>query len=230
MINDWYESIELPISIEQFWRLPKNAAYKYEYFDGHAYLSPRPKSQHAVLDLQTFLRPIDEMAAQEELAIRPLQEADWATLPKVFAAAFHNVQPFASLPDEDCLAAAAECLSESHQGAEGPLVESACLAATRKSDDGVVGATVITLPPAHAVYGAEGLPHLTWIFVGPWHARCGVGCALLDEAVRELLKLGYTKLASTFLLGNDSSTLWHWKAGFRLLEDEWSLRKIRRRG
>ena len=35
--------------------------------------------------------------------------------------------------------------------------------------------------------------------------------------MRELLAMGYKELASTFLIGNDSSMLWHWRSGFRLL-------------
>jgi L-amino acid N-acyltransferase YncA len=58
---------------------------------------------------------------------------------------------------------------------------------------------------------------LTWIFVSPWFQRHGVGMALLAECVERLRSLGYSELASTFLLGNESSTLWHWRAGFRLL-------------
>ena len=45
-----------------------------------------------------------------------------------------------------------------------------------------------------------------------------MGLALLEMAVPALGRLGYTGLASTFLLGNESSMLWHWRAGFKLLE------------
>ena len=38
---------------------------------------------------------------------------------------------------------------------------------------------------------------------------------------------GYKELASTFLLGNESSTLWHWRMGFRLLAYPGSMRLIR---
>ena len=61
------------------------------------------------------------------------------------------------------------------------------------------------------------IPHLTWIFVNPWTARQGVGSALLDAVVRGLRSEGYDRLGSSFLLGNDSSTLWHWRNGFRLI-------------
>jgi GNAT superfamily N-acetyltransferase len=222
MIDDWFSPIELPLTWEQFWQLPQNPAYKYEYFDGRGWLSPRPKSYHAVLDLQTFARPIVSMATNHKLVVRPLQDADGQQLPRLFAAAFHRVQPFASLTDGDRLAAAEDCLGHTQRAGEGPLVGEACLVAVR--DDMLVGANLITLPPGHAIEHAVGLPHLTWIFVSPFCARQGVGMALLDMAVQTLLRLGYKALASTFLIGNESSMLWHWRAGFKLPEQPWSMR------
>ena len=63
------------------------------------------------------------------------------------------------------------------------------------------------------------------MFVSPLDAGRGVGTALLNAAARELLALGYTELASTFLLGNESSMLWHWRNGFRLLQYPGSRRR-----
>ncbi len=128
------------------------------------------------------------------------------------------MQPFASLTDDDRLAAAEDCLGQTRGSAEGPLVGEACLVAARISDGMLVGANLITLPPGDVLEHAAGMPHLTWIFVSPVDARQGVGTALLDVAIRALLRLEYTELASTFLLGNESSMLWHWRAGFKLLE------------
>ena len=228
MMHEWFSAIELPINWQQFRQLPRNPAYKYEYFDGRAWLSPRPKSCHATVDLRAFARPIAEMATDDPLVIRPLQAADWPRLPKLFSAAFHRVQPFASLTDDDRLAAAEDCLARTQAAGEGPLVGEACLVAARAADDMLAGANLITLPPAEDIEQAPGLPHLTWIFVGPMCARQGIGMALLDMAVQALLRLGYTELASTFLVGNESSMLWHWRAGFKLLEQPWSMRAIRR--
>ena len=84
-------------------------------------------------------------------------------------------------------------------------------------------------PPADCLERCLGRPHLTWIFVLPLHAGQGVGTALLAAAVRELLALGYTELASTFMIGNDSSMLWHWRNGFRLLAYPGSRRLMRMR-
>jgi hypothetical protein len=113
------------------------------------------------------------------------------------------------------------------------VIGAACFQAFEKHFNHPAGAILITLlpagivdnwgshawkepPPADAVERRLGCPHLTWIFVSPWVERRGMGTALLAASVKALLEQGYTQLASTFLQGNDSSTLWHWHNGFRL--------------
>ena len=225
MIEKWFSTIKLPFTWDQFHQLPQNPAYKHEYCDGHAWLTPRPKSHHALLDFGSFTRPIAAPATPEEVVIRLLTDEDWDRLPPVFAAAFHRVQPFASLTNEVRLQAADECLQRTKEGAERPLIPQAIFIAASKSDEALIGAILTTLipsgepsdwnswrwttpPPLDAVARVVGRPHLTWIFVGPWHARFGVGTALLDATVRALIRLEYSELTSTFLLGNESSTLW----------------------
>jgi len=118
-------------------------------------------------------------------------------------------------------------------GDDGPLIEAACFKAFDRRLEDPVGAILVTLlppdgdawhgyrwrqpPPPDAVPRRLGQPHLTWIFVARAVARNGLGGALLAAAAGGLLQLGYRKLLSTFLLGNESSTLWHWRNGFRLL-------------
>ena len=41
------------------------------------------------------------------------------------------------------------------------------------------------------------------------------------------LELGYNELVSSFILGNESSMLWHWRNGFDLLPYSGSRRKFR---
>jgi hypothetical protein len=43
-----------------------------------------------------------------------------------------------------------------------------------------------------------------------------------------LLRLGHKELASTFLVGNEASMLWHWRAEFKLPEQPWSTRASRK--
>ena len=68
---------------------------------------------------------------------------------------------------------------------------------------------------------------MTWVFVGPDCAGEGVGSVLLAAAASALQQMGYRQLLSTFLLGNESSALWHWRNGFRLLPYPFSKRRMR---
>ena len=43
MLDRWFSVIKLPMSWRQFHQLPRNPAYKYEYLEEAAWLSPRPK-------------------------------------------------------------------------------------------------------------------------------------------------------------------------------------------
>jgi hypothetical protein len=51
MIDESFGVVGLAIPFEQFRSLPRNPAYEYEYPDGRAVLSPRPKIDGAGLDL-----------------------------------------------------------------------------------------------------------------------------------------------------------------------------------
>lgn len=245
MCNDWFSLIKLPLTLEQFHHLPRNPAYKYEYIKGEAWLTPRPKHYHALLELKPA--PVRSVVdAQEEVTLRRLEAADWDSLPAVFAGAFQRIQPFGSLDEPTRREAARSCLEHTRTGGDGPLVERASFVAVSQEDQHLRGAILITLvpegdltdwdsyrweepPPADCQARRLGRPHLTWIFVGPWQAGHGVGTALLAAAGHELLALGYRELASTFLLGNESSMLWHWRNGFQLLAYPGSWRRLRER-
>jgi hypothetical protein len=237
MCDEWMPTLRLPLTREQLHQLPRNAAYRYELLNGQVFLSPRPRHYHALLDL----RPVD---ADETIPMRPVLLDDWEALVPVFAAAFRNVQPFGSLDDETRRDAARKCLHRTATGGDGPWIEPASFVAVAPETGHLAGAILVTLlpagdpcdwdsyywsasPPADCIAARLGRPHLTWIFtLQPGH---GTGTALLAAAVRGLLGLGYTELASTFLLGNESSMLWHWRNGFRLLAYPGSWREMHKR-
>src|SRR4051794_670700 len=231
MCDEWMTVLDLPLTPEQFRRLPRNAAYKYEYVGGVAWINPRPRYYHAVLDLGTFPATAPEGPAPK---LRPWQDADWEGLAPLFAAAFRAQPPFGSLEEEARVEAARRSLRQTRSGGDGPWVAQASFVARAPDTGQPLGGVLVTLlpagdltawdsyhwdgpPPPDAVARRLGQPHLTWIFVGPLTAGRGVGTALLGAAVRQVRALGYGHLASTFLAGNDSSMLWHWRNGFRLL-------------
>lgn len=231
VLGDWFRSYELRVTFHEFECMPRHPAYKYEYYGGRAVITPWPRYQRAVLELTSFPPPASPSGDLSGAHVRPLEPADWGLLPSLLAAAFHGLPPFATLSDELRLSAAADCVEHTRTGGDGPLIESACLIAVGSGQEkGLAGAILITRtqPPGTESAGTRPgtieQPHLTWVMVRPWHFRQGLGTALLGRAGAVLRELGYRELASTFVVGNDRSTLWHWRNGFRLLPDPWSLR------
>jgi hypothetical protein len=239
MCDQWMPTIELPLTIEQFQQLPRNPAYKYEYLSGKAYLSPRAQHYHAVLELER--RPVSE-----DLEICPLRSDELMDLVPLFCEAFHNTQPYGSLDDTIRERAAQHALERTRTGGDGPLIEQACFGALHPNDRSTMGAILITLlpegdptevdsyywqepPPADCIDRRLGRPHLTWIFVSPLEVGRGMGTTLLAAAGNALLDMGFTQLVTTFISGNDSSMLWHWRNGFRLLAYPGSRREIKKR-
>jgi GNAT superfamily N-acetyltransferase len=220
--------LEVPMTKEQFHRLPRNPAYRYEYFRGVVWISGRPRFYHALLDLVSAPPAPDTGAT-----IRPLVDDDWEALPPVFAAAFREQPPFGSLEYDARVAASAKSLAFTRSGGDGPWITQASFVA--EDDEGErLGGVLVTLlpdrdpsgwysfqwdepPPEDCIARRLGRPHLTWIFVRPTSAGRGIGTALLAAAAAGLRDLGYAEMASTFLLGNHSSMLWHWRQGFRLV-------------
>lgn len=243
MCDDWMPLLRWNLSADQFRQLPRNSAYKYELINGEACLSPRPKHYHALLDLRTF-RPAAEPV--ESMMLRPAGEKDFGELVPLFAAAFRTTQPFGSLDDATRKEAARRALERTRAGGDGPWIDAASFIATSSETGQPVGAILLTLlptgdlgdfesyywdepPPEDAITRRLGRPHLTWIFVSPLQVGRGTGTLLLTAAVRELRALGYDELVSTFMIGNDSSMLWHWRCGFQLLAYPGSVREMHRR-
>jgi len=241
MCDQWMPTIELALTLEQFRQLPRNPAYKYEYLNGKAFLSPRTKHYHAILDLE-------HQPVSEELEIRPIKAEELAELVSLFCEAFQSIQPYGSLDDATREQAARSSLERTRTGGDGPFIEPASFVALvkDKGTDTKIGAILITLlpkgdptntesyywrepPPADCIARREGRPHLTWIFVSPLEVGQGVGTALLKSAGNALLDLGFSQLLTTFVSGNDSSMLWHWRNGFRLLAYPGSRREMKKR-
>jgi hypothetical protein len=239
MCDHWMPTIKLPMTLEQFRALPRHSAYRYEWLEGNAWLTPQAKHFHAMLDLRPMEVPAD-------VKLRPAIASDFTDMIPLFAATFARIQPYGSLDEVTRRQAAEESLKRTYTGGDGPWIQRASFVAVGEKQ--AVGGIFATLlpdedptdydsyywydpPPDDCIANRLGRPHLTWIFVDPLCAGNNVGSALLAAAVNGLLQLGFTQLLSTFMVGNDSSLLWHWRNGFRLLPHPTSrrLRKERRK-
>lgn len=240
MSDDWMPSLQMKLSRQEFDQLPRHPAYKYELIAGMTHISPWPRYYNAQLDL-SLCQPPAPLAAADALVFRPICADDRSALVPIFMNAFARMQPFGSLLPDERRQAVEECLKRSWTGGDGPLAESASFVAMKEDD--IVGAILITLlpgtdptdwesyrwdepPPADLWQRSQGQPHLTWIFVNRMGQGRGVGTQLLHKAVRVLRQQGYATLWTTFLLGNDSSLLWHWRNGFELLPHATSRRLL----
>ena len=245
MLDRWFSIIKLPMSGRRFHQLPRNPVYQYEFLDRAAWLTPRPRFYTARLALRS---PVDGPPQQVEVVrdqvrFRRLEDRDWPRLSRLFAGSFQRVQPFESLGDRRRLEAARDCLKHTRDGHDGPIIRPACHVAYFEKDHLPVGATLVTLvppvdlddpwtfhwktpPPPDCIERRLGHAHLTWIFVDHRFAGYGIGSALLSHASESLLALGYTELISSFILGNDSSMLWHWRNGFELMPYSGSKRRF----
>jgi hypothetical protein len=143
MCDEWMPCVELRITAEQFQQLPRQAAYSYTYYDGVAWISPRPRFYHALLDLGN-LPPAPQ--AEELFEVRLLQPDDWDDLPSVFAAAFAGQLPFSGLSEETRLRAARQSLEQTRRGGDGPWITWASFVATELSGQ-VIGGLLTTLLP-----------------------------------------------------------------------------------
>jgi GNAT superfamily N-acetyltransferase len=243
MCDEWMPHLELPLSWEQFHQLPRNAAFKYEYLEGKALLTPRAKHYHALLDLHAYHS--SGQGPPEDVRLRSMVVDDFLPLEVPFKAAFHRIQPFGSLDDAMQREAAHQCLQRTRAGGDGPWIQEASFVAANPESEHC-GAILTTLlpsgnpderdsyywpepPPPEYLAQRRGRPHLTWIFVTPRSGGCNVGTALLSAAVQALMAMGYRQLATTFILGNEASMLWHWRNGFQLLPHPASLRRVRER-
>lgn len=229
MPDEWMPSVQLPVSPELFRQLPRSPAYRYTWLDGVGWINPRPRYFHAALDLQA-LQPCP---APQGVLLRSLRSKDWGALASVFADAFADDLPFAGLDDDRRLAAASKCLAQTRAGGDGPWIEAASFVA-HEAGGPPLGAALATVVPPRDPSGWEsyhwdepppddcirrrlGRPHLTWVFVTQSRAGRGIGTALLSAMAAALVRMGFAELVTTFLLGNHSSMLWHWRCGFRLL-------------
>src|SRR5438128_1890519 len=81
--DEWMPFLQLPLTPAQFLQLPRHAAYRYDYDDGQAWLNPRPRYYHALLELGSAA--LDSPA---EVSLRLVEPGDWEALVEVFAEAF----------------------------------------------------------------------------------------------------------------------------------------------
>jgi GNAT superfamily N-acetyltransferase len=147
MLDDWFRTVRLNLTIDEFHRLPRAAGYKHEYFGDQAVLTPRPRNGYAALDLGRF-RPLEADAEElRDVTVRPIADGDWELLGPLCGGAFHRVPPFSTLGDDERSAAGADCMAYVRRGGDGPVVREASVVATDAKDGKPWGALLVVMKP-----------------------------------------------------------------------------------
>src|SRR5215212_3182247 len=234
----FFRRLDYQVPWETWERLPRVAGFKNEYWEGEAHLTPRPQTCDIYLETSKWRTP-DVSEAQwgsAEVETRRLQDEDWQKLPDLFFASMAMELPLCLWNGNAAKRGARAIIECTRLGRDGDLLRDSCFVAVTQDKDEphdaeeLCGAAIVTLNPIRRMISppaAAGIlhperkdekvvPHLTWIFVDHWMRRRGIATQLLGAVVESLRARKLRFLASTCLLHNASSLLWHWRNGFIL--------------
>lgn len=191
--------MEIPMSFDRWERMPRHPDWKYEYFDGAAQLSYRPKPLHV-------RRPTDmPVILTREHDVRLLHAPDDGV--RAFLAELWRAEdPFRMVDDPG------EWVDEHLARSLGRLAEPVGAVAVEGGE--IIGAVLVEQP-----HRDETAPNLTWLSVRSGFRCDGVGTALLAATVPALRAADVPDLDSHASVGDRASVAWHWRNGFAALPD-----------
>jgi GNAT superfamily N-acetyltransferase len=195
------QSQHLSISFEEWELLPYQPGWKYEYWDGHAHITPN--HQTAVTTAAVTPRPVNAPCT-----LRHVLLADETSLLAVYMEAFADNQAFCDYTNAQFLDAARLDLRKSFTGQRAPLLTASRVAvAPTATGEQLVGAALLS---RDREYG----PVLDLLFIMPQWQRCGLATALVATAMNALHQAGESILTSCYQLANLASQAWHRTFGF----------------
>jgi GNAT superfamily N-acetyltransferase len=204
-------SLHVPMTFEEWERLPWRFGWKHEYWDGHAHLTPRQDHVHV------FLRP-RPLVVPDCMPLRSVRPDDAPGLVRTFIEAFEDGVEFCDWPAEKVREHARRNIMDYFAGRRGsPLLEASRLSLGEEGR--VTGAALLN--------GRDAGPRLDLLMVRPGLRRRGIASALVGAAVRDLHSQGASVLRSAYCVSNRESALWHQAFGFEE-EPDLYLARLRR--
>ena len=189
-------TVRFPFSSELLLRLPRHPDWKYEFLNGHAVLSPRPRPL-------ALRRPtaVPVMRARPDIEVRALDVgSDRDAVAALLADTWSREDPYRSLDDP----------VETLRGEIEQSLDTAQFGAVAVQSGAVSAAAL--------VHG-EDTPTLTWLTVAFDARERGLATGLLALITARLLKGGVRELASAASASNTASLSWHLNRGFALVAD-----------
>lgn len=197
--------IEIPLSVEEYERMPHLIGWKHEYWDGIARLSP---AHSAFAKLKRRLYPATDsqepLALDSKFELRHVQPADEAGLIQLHLQSFEDAVEFAGLDEASYLKQTTNSIQaffgavNGSGWAAGDLHGSSLIEVDKK----IVAA--LLLRRDH-----EGHWELVPIMVAAEYQRLGLAGAMLERTCQWLLETGCEELYSRCHLSNSASLAWH---------------------
>jgi GNAT superfamily N-acetyltransferase len=206
-------SLHVPMTWEEWERLPWRFGWKHEYWNGHAHLTPRQDHVHVRFDGEVWSAQLPK-----GLRMRPVVHEDARALINAFIEAFEDGVEFCDWPVEKIHEHARGNITDYFAGRRGTLLLKASRLALGRERQ-VVGAALLN--------GRDAEPRLDLLMVRPGFRRCGIASTLVGAAVRDLHSQGASVLRSAYCVSNRESALWHQAFGFEE-EPDLDLARMRR--
>ncbi|MCI0489005.1 MAG: GNAT family N-acetyltransferase [Blastocatellia bacterium] len=191
-------SQRIAMTAEEFDLLPMRPGWKYEYYDGKAYI--RPGHTIAVVSVEIGPRSLDAT-----FQLQGVTRGDEAWLAETFFDAFRDTVEYCDWERAQIEESSRKSIRTFFEGKRGRPHESSRLAFEEEGKRIAGGALIVT---------NKGGPLLDILFINPRLQRGGLATALVSDALNELHRQGEKRLRSAYHVGNEASRNWHTKFGF----------------
>lgn len=208
-----YGVLEIPMSLDEYHRLPRKLGWTYDYEGGRAIVGPA----EVLVDVARSATIPVRAGSLDPLRLC-LVEADHVfALEKLYFEAFRPTAETAGLADADVRAEATFSMILYASGALGmPMT---CSRALVDGNRPVAALLVVEAPSG---------PRMQLLMVHPQFQRRGLATALLGEVCAALARRGFEEIRSRYLLANEPARRWYRKMGFAERPDRTAVEHHRR--
>lgn len=201
-------SLHVPMSWEEFERMPWRVGWKHEYWDGCAHVTPRESHVHVRMKVEP--RKVSNIPPR--VALRPVEAAAAEELIECFVETFGDGVEFCDWSAEHFTSHARRNITDYFAGRRGaPLkvsrlvisheAESAAAQSSLAGANKIIAAALFTEKP--------DAPVLDLLMVRPGFRRRGLARALVTAVMNDLYAQEFESLRSAYVVANEESAAWH---------------------